>query len=78
MTEDDGFFLGVFPLPDLNTDIRYIKGIGETRAKALAKLDIFTLRDLISYFPRDYEDRSVVLPLKDVAPEMTGCVRATV
>ena len=44
-------------MPELKTDIRYIKGIGEQRAKSLAKLDIFTLRDLISYFPRAYDDR---------------------
>ena len=35
-------------MADLNTDVRYIKGIGETRAKALGKLGISTLRDLIS------------------------------
>lgn len=39
-------------MADLNTDVRYIKGIGEQRAKALGKLGIATLRDLISYFPR--------------------------
>ena len=33
-------------MADLNTDIRYIKGIGETRAKALHKLGIATLGDL--------------------------------
>ena len=35
-----------------DTDIRYIKGIGETRANALNKLGIRTLEDLLSYFPR--------------------------
>ena len=44
---------------DLQTDIRFIKGIGESRAKSLAKLEIHTLRDLISYFPRSYEDRTL-------------------
>ena len=39
-------------MADLNTDVRYIKGIGEQRAKALGKLGIATLRDLISYFPQ--------------------------
>ena len=47
-------------MADLQTDIRYIKGIGETRAKALGKLGISTLRDLISYFPRAYEDRTAL------------------
>ena len=35
-------------MADLNTDVRYIKGIGEQRAKALGKLGIATLRDLTS------------------------------
>ncbi len=35
-----------------------INGIGETRAKKLAKLGIQTVRDLIYYFPRDYKDLS--------------------
>ena len=38
----------------LNTDIRYIKGVGEARAKALARLGITDLRSLLSYFPRAY------------------------
>ena len=39
-------------MADLNTDVRYIKGIGEAKAKALGKLGIFTLGDLIGWFPR--------------------------
>ena len=44
-------------------DIRRIKGIGEKRAQALNKLGVFSLFDLISYFPRRYEDRSSVKPI---------------
>ena len=29
-------------MADLNTDIRYIKGVGEARAKAFEKLGVFT------------------------------------
>ena len=36
---------------DLSTDIRYLKGIGEARAKALAKLGVHTFGDLLEYFP---------------------------
>ncbi len=42
---------------DLNKDIQYIKGVGPNRATLLKKLNINTLNDLITYFPRDYEDR---------------------
>ncbi len=43
---------------DLKKDIQYIKGVGPNRAILLNKLGIFTLEDLICYFPRTYEDRS--------------------
>ena len=38
-------------MADLNTDVRYIKGIGEQRAKALGKRGLANQRDLISNFP---------------------------
>ena len=65
-------------MPDLTTDVRYVKGIGEQRAKALAKLNIRTLRDLISYFPRDYDDRRTFRKIRDLQPEETACVEALV
>ena len=43
---------------DLNKDVKYIKGVGPNRVKLLNKLGIFTLKDLITYYPRTYEDRS--------------------
>lgn len=42
---------------DLNKNVKYIKGVGPARAELLNTLGIFTLKDLITYFPRDYEDR---------------------
>ena len=63
-------------MPDLNTNVRWIGGIGEARAKSLQKLGIETLRDLISYFPRAYEDRSVFLPIADLLPGESVCVSA--
>lgn len=43
---------------DLNKDVKYIKGVGPNRVQLLNKLGIFTLKDLITYYPRTYEDRS--------------------
>ena len=43
---------------DLNKDVKYVKGVGPNRVNLLNKLGIFTLKDLISYYPRTYEDRS--------------------
>lgn len=42
---------------DLNKQIQYIKGVGPNRAELLNKLGISTLEDLITYYPREYEDR---------------------
>ena len=53
-------------LVDLNKDIKYIKGVGPNRAVLLNKLGIFTLGDLITYYPRDYEDRSKPKKICDV------------
>lgn len=43
---------------DLDNDVKYIKGVGPNRVELLNKLGIFTMKDLITYYPRDYEDRS--------------------
>jgi len=39
-------------MAELSSDIRFLRGIGELRAKALSKLGITTLRELICFFPR--------------------------
>ena len=65
-------------MADLKTDVRYIKGIGEQRAKALDKLGIRSLRDLISWFPRRYEDRTETRRVADLVPGETACVAAMV
>ena len=51
---------------NLNQDVKYVKGVGPNKVKLLNKLNIYTLNDLITYYPRDYEDRSIVTKLKDV------------
>ena len=65
-------------MADLSTDIRSIKGIGEQRAKALNKLGITTLRDLISWFPRKYDDRRQARRIADLVPGESACVAAMV
>ena len=65
-------------MADLNTDVRYIKGIGEAKAKSLGKLGIATLRVLISYFPRAYDDRSALRRIADLVPGETAGVAAMV
>ena len=65
-------------MAELDTDVRYLKGVGEKRAETLAKLGIRTLRDLVSYFPRTYEDRSQTVPIALAAPDVPVCIHALV
>lgn len=55
-----------------------IKGIGEKKALALNKLGVFSVYDLLSYFPRRYEDRSEYLTLFDVPDGESASLRLTV
>jgi len=50
----------------LDLDIQYVKGVGPKRAKLFKKLGIDTVKDLIFYFPRDYEDRSEIVKIEDL------------
>jgi len=44
---------------ELNQSITAIKGIGEETAEAFAEMRIYTIRDLLEYFPYRYEDYSL-------------------
>ncbi len=63
---------------ELKKSVRYLKGIGEERAKVLSKLGIFTVFDLISYFPRDYEDRTRMKTISELVPNESACIKALV
>lgn len=39
---------------NLDTPVQYIKGVGPTRAKLFNKLGVFTVRDLLEYYPREW------------------------
>lgn len=41
----------------MSRELTSLKGIGPKKAQALANLDIYTISDLYSYYPREYEDR---------------------
>ena len=65
-------------MAELSTDVRFIKGIGEQRATALNKLGILSLFDLVTNFPRTYDDRSVIKHISDLIIGENVCVSATV
>lgn len=61
----------------LNKPIQYLKGVGEKRAALFAKKGIKTVGDMLYYFPRDYEDRSVIKPIAECTEGETVCICAT-
>lgn len=65
-------------MPQLFDSVRYLKGVGEARAKQLHALGIDTLYDLIAYFPRDYEDRSRMVPICELEVDTPACFEAMV
>ena len=58
--------------------VRYLKGVGKARAELFASMGITTLYDLISYFPRTYEDRSRIVPISELQVDEPACFRAFV
>ena len=52
-------------LRELKQPITKLRGVGPALAANLARLGINTLPDLLYHYPRDWEDRSRPLPLKD-------------
>lgn len=62
----------------LEKPIQYLKGVGEKRAELFAKKGIRTVEDMLYFFPRSYEDRSVIKPIDKCVEGETVCICATV
>lgn len=50
---------------DLENDVKYLKGVGPAKALLLNKLGINSIKDLIEYYPRNYEDRREIKNISD-------------
>jgi len=62
----------------LKKEIQFLKGVGPKRAEAFESLGIKTLMDLVNYYPRTYEDRSVIKTIKEIIPGEKATVQCTV
>ena len=62
----------------LSDPVTILKGVGPTKAKQFANLNIFTLRDLICHFPRGYEDRTKLVPIEKLEVDVPACFKAMV
>ena len=61
----------------MNEALTSIKGIGPGREKQLHKLGIDTVSNLLSYFPRSYEDRRKIYSIKELETGITAGVVGT-
>ena len=62
----------------LDTNIQFLKGVGEKRARLYGKLGIATIGDLLEYYPRDYIDFSSPCPIVSAPYDEPCAIRATV
>lgn len=51
-----------------NGPLTGVKGVGEQLAKKFAGIGVTTIAGLIDYFPRRYDDYSMVMPINEMAP----------
>jgi ATP-dependent DNA helicase RecG len=62
----------------LAAPVTSVWGVGEERAKLLARLEIFTVEDLLLHKPRRYEDRRKFLPIRDLKLKEAATGRGTI
>jgi len=62
----------------LGQSVQYLKGVGPKKAGIFNKMGIVTVEDLFYYFPRRYEDRTSLVPIKDLKIDSTYTVKAQV
>ncbi len=62
----------------LSHPVSNLKNCGPKRAALLKKLGIFTVKDLLLFFPRAYSDRTSLVSLREAAQNGSGTVRVKV
>jgi len=62
----------------LEHNIQYLKGVGPKRASLLNRMGIFSVRDFIGYFPREYEDRRKPIPISSIVSGQKATIRGKV
>lgn len=52
---------------EIKNSISDLPGIGKKTAQLFARLNLFTVGDLLQFYPRTYDDRTKKIPLKDAS-----------
>jgi ATP-dependent DNA helicase RecG len=58
--------------------VQQLQGVGSASAALLEKLNIFTTDDLLFHLPRDYEDRSTIIPMNQLEVGRSYLLEGTV
>ena len=58
--------------------IQYLKGIGPKRAELFNKLGVYSIEDLLYYFPKRYQDRTKFSPIAQLRPGEIYTIKAEV
>lgn len=58
-------------------DIQFVKGVGEKKARLFNKLGVYTLENLVHYYPRKYLDQSSTVSVVDAPTDQAVSIRAT-
>jgi len=66
------------PDDPLDTDVQFVKGVGPRNAEGLAKVGLRTVRDLLYYLPRRYEDRRNLPPIGKARPGEFATIRGRI
>ena len=61
---------------DLKQSVQFIKGVGPSRVKLLNILGVYTIEDLISYYPRTYEDRTKITKIAELQDGQSAMIEA--
>jgi ATP-dependent DNA helicase RecG len=62
----------------LDQPVTYLKGIGPKNSERLAKLGLFTVRDVLFYYPRDHVNYAKQVKIRDLVPGETVTIVGTV
>lgn len=64
------------PLSEMS--VTALRGVGKQLAERLARLGIITVQDVLFHLPRQYEDRTRLMPLGSLMPGMTALIEGEV
>jgi ATP-dependent DNA helicase RecG len=66
------------PAAQLATPAQFLKGVGPQRAELLERLGLATVRDVLFFFPRDYQDFTDLRDVPQLEPNKLQTVRGVV